>query len=345
MGKLFLDRLKGHTGMETPIWLMRQAGRYLPEYRNIRQSLNGFTDLCYTPQHATEVTLQPLRRYHFDAAILFSDILVIPHALGQDLTFKEKQGPVLGPLHPEGLQEKFKRDAFRRHLDPVKKTIESLKKNLPPETALIGFCGAPWTVSTYMLEGGSSKNFLKTKQACYGNTRLFKALIDRLVEASSDYLCLQAEAGAEALQIFDTWSGVLPEKEFRKWCIEPCQRIIENVRRKHPDIPIICFPKGAGFLYEDFVRQTGCTAISLDASVPLDWARRVLQPLVPVQGNLDPCALVVGGDFLDASVDTILENLAGGPFIFNLGHGILPETPPEHVDRLVKRVRSFRRKT
>ena len=343
MGKLFLDTLNGQTSHAPPIWLMRQAGRYLPEYREIRKSLNGFTDLCYTPQHAVEVTLQPLRRYNFDAAIVFSDILVVPHALGQHLDFKESIGPLLGPLHPSLFQEKFEKKTFRDHLEPVKKTLQGLKETLPKETALIGFCGAPWTVATYMLEGGPTKNFLKTKQMCYGDSSLFNCLIERLIEASSDYLCLQIEAGAEVIQIFDTWCGVLPEKSFTQWCIEPCQGIIENVRQKHPGVPIICFPKGAGFLYENFVRQTGCTAISLDSSVPLEWARTVLQPLVPVQGNLDPCALVVGGNFLDKSIDFILENLGDGPFIFNLGHGILPETPPEHVERLVTRVRSFKK--
>lgn len=326
---------------------MRQAGRYLPEYRQTRQEAGGFLDLCYSPDFATEVTLQPLRRYGFDAAILFSDILVIPDALGRSVAFKTGEGPVLTPMRFEdvdGLQV----ENVRSHLAPVLKTVASLRQAMPAdlghdETALIGFCGAPWTVSTYMIEGGGSKDYATTKEWAYGHPEVYGRLIDTLVDASADYLIAQADAGAEAVQIFDSWAGVLPEAEFRRWVIDPIRRIAEKVKAVHPTLPIIGFPRGAGLLYPLFARESGCDAVSLDTTVPLQWAAENVQTIKPVQGNLDPIFAVVGGEAMDRAVDAILNTLGHGPLIFNLGHGIIPRTPPENVARLVERVKAFGR--
>ncbi|WP_209316222.1 uroporphyrinogen decarboxylase [Haematospirillum sp. 15-248] len=339
--KPLLKALAGQKTAEIPLWLMRQAGRYLPEYRETRAKAGDFLSLCYTPELATEVTLQPISRYRMDAAILFSDILVIPDALGQNVSFREGEGPCLPPLEGPQSLDALNSDRVRSHLDPVFRTVSSLASRLPQHTTLIGFCGAPWTVATYMIEGKSSKDFSRTKTWAYSRPKDFARLIALLEDASVDYLCGQIEAGAEALQIFDSWAGVLPEKEFYRWALEPVQRIVSAIKDRHPDIPIIGFPRGAGLLYEQFVRESGCHAISLDTTVPLEWAARTLQPHMTVQGNLDPVALLAGGEYLDQAVDAILHSLGHGPFVFNLGHGILPATPPENVSRLVERVRSF----
>jgi uroporphyrinogen decarboxylase len=323
---------------------MRQAGRYLPEYRSLRATAGSFLDLCYTPEFATEVTLQPLRRYAFDAAILFSDILVVPDALGRSVVFRTGEGPALTPLQPDDV-DGLRSDGIRHVLAPVLRTVARLREAMPEDlghdrTALIGFCGAPWTVSTYMIEGGGSKDYATTKEWAYGRPEVYGRLIDILVEASADYLIAQVDAGAEALQIFDSWAGVLPEAAFRRWVIEPIRRLVDRVKAVHPEVPIIGFPRGAGMLYEAFARESGCDAVGLDTTVPLRWAAEVVQPLKPVQGNLDPIHLVVGGPALDEAVDAILDILADGPFIFNLGHGIVPQTPPDNVTRLVDRIRS-----
>ncbi len=343
--KALLRALTGEHLPRPPIWLMRQAGRYLPEYRATRAEAGGFLDLCYSPDFATEVTLQPLRRYGFDAAILFSDILVIPDALGRDVAFRQGEGPVLTPMRPEDV-EGLQVDNVRRHLAPVLKTVASLRTAMPTDlghddTALIGFCGAPWTVSTYMIEGGGSKDYALTKEWAYGKPEVYGRLIDALVDASADYLIAQVDAGAEALQIFDSWAGVLPEEEFRRWVITPIRRIVEKIKAVYPDVPVIGFPRGAGPLYPEFARESGCDAVSLDTTVPLAWAAEAVQPIKPVQGNLDPIHVVVGGAALDAAVDRILETLGGGPLVFNLGHGIIPRTPPENVARLVDRVKAW----
>lgn len=340
--KRMLRALNGETLETPPLWLMRQAGRYLPEYREVRAQAGDFLSLCYSPEFAVEVTLQPLRRYAFDAAILFSDILVIPHALGQPVAFKQGEGPVLDPLRSAEAVAALEQDQVLDRLAPVLETVSRLSREIPASTTLIGFCGAPWTVATYMIEGGSSKDYAKTKEWAYGKPDLFRRLIDILVEASARYLIAQIKAGAETVQIFDSWAGVLPEAEFDAWVIRPIREIAERVRDACPGTPVIGFPRGAGLYYQNFVRNGGCQAVGLDTTVPLEWAAETLQPHVTVQGNLDPIHLVVGGEALDHAVDRILNTLGRGPFVFNLGHGIVPHTPPEHVTRLVDRVRAWK---
>jgi len=337
--KAFLRALAGETLSPPPFWLMRQAGRYLPEYRQVRAGCNGFLDLCYTPEKATEVTLQPLRRYNFDAAILFSDILVIPDALGQPVAFKEGEGPKLNPIRDAAGLAILSKDKLQSHLAPVFETVSRLSKAIPETTALIGFAGSPWTVATYMVEGAGSKEFVETKKLAYGQPSVFKALIDLLVDATGDYLISQIDHGAEVIQLFDSWAGVLPEEEFSKWVIEPTAKLVARIKAERPGIPVIGFPRGAGALLLPFVERTGVDAVSLDTSVPLDWAAKHIQPKVTVQGNLDPVMLIAGGEAMDHAIDHVLKTLGKGPFIFNLGHGILPSTPPENVARLADRVK------
>jgi uroporphyrinogen decarboxylase len=337
--KPFLLALHGETVTPPPFWLMRQAGRYLPEYREVRAKANGFLDLCYSPDKATEVTLQPLRRYGFDAAILFSDILVIPDALGQNVAFREGEGPQLTAVRTAAAIEALSLDNLQTHLAPVFETVKRLSAAIPATTALIGFAGAPWTVATYMVEGSGSKDFIETKKLAYGQPVVFKALIDLLVKATGDYLIAQIDHGAEAIQLFDSWAGALPEDEFAKWVIAPTKALVERIKAERPGVPVIGFPRGAGALYKPYVEQTGVDAVSLDTGIPLDWAAEVLQPKVTVQGNLDPIMLIAGGEALDRSIDRIIGVLGKGPFIFNLGHGILPSTPPENVAWLAARVK------
>jgi len=337
--KLLLRALRGETLEHPPIWLMRQAGRYLPEYMRTRAMAKGFLDLCYTPDLAVEVTLQPIRRYGFDASILFSDILVIPHALGQKVWFEEGVGPKLEALSSKDSIERLSLEGFHEHLAPVYETVRRLRMELPSETALIGFAGAPWTVASYMFEGGSSKDFATAKSWAYGRPELFARIIDLLVEATAAYLIRQVEAGAEVLQIFDSWAGVWPEADLRRWCLEPCKKIIARIAAIHPDIPVILFPRGVGLSYRDFAIESGARGLGLDTTVPLIWARDELQSKITVQGNLDPIKLVAGGEVLERGVATILEALSSGPFIFNLGHGIVPQTPPDHVEKLMRLVK------
>lgn len=318
---------------------MRQAGRYLPEYRETRAEAGSFLELCYNPELATRVTLQPIERFGFDASILFSDILVIPDALGQQVAFREGTGPVLEPLTGRDDIERLDSEAVLKHLAPVLETVRCLRSALPAETALIGFCGAPWTVATYMIGGRGSPDQAAARSFAYSDPAAFGRLIDILVDASARYLCAQVEAGAQAIQIFDSWAGNLPEDEFKRWCIAPNARLIALLRQKAPGIPVIGFPRGAGPLYRDYIRETGVDAVSCDTSLPLCFIRDELQPHVAVQGNLDPLLLVAGGDSLDKRVDEIVSMLGGGPFIFNLGHGIVPQTPVENVARLVERIR------
>ena len=340
--KPFLRALNGETQSVPPIWLMRQAGRYLPEYREVRASANGFLDLCYSPDKACEVTLQPIRRYGFDAAILFSDILVIPHALQQKVWFVEGEGPKLEPLKDARDLSILKPDAVLGHLQPVFETVAKLNATLPIECALIGFAGAPWTIATYMIEGGSSRDFAKTKLWAYRDPDGFQRLIDIVVDATASYLIAQIDAGAQALQLFDSWAGALDEHGFRRWSIAPAKRIVEIVKSRHPDVPIIGFPRGAGPAYIDYAAETGVDAVSLDQGIPVAWAAQALDTSVTLQGNMDPMALLAGGDQLDRAVDHIVDGFASRPHVFNLGHGIIKETPPEHVTRLVERVRRAR---
>lgn len=340
--KKFIRTLNGDTQLPPPVWLMRQAGRYLPEYREVRKEAGSFLDVCYSPERAVEVTLQPLRRYDFDAAILFSDILVIPDALGQSVSFREGEGPVLTPLGSAKDLEALSAERLLTHLAPVLETVKGLSQAIPAKTALIGFAGAPWTVATYMLEGGSSKDFAKAKKVVYGDPDFMTRLMDLLVQATGDYLIAQIDAGAEAIQLFDSWAGALPEPQFHRWVIQPNASLVERIHRERPGIPVIGFPKGAGLLYEAYVTETKVDGVSLDTTMPLRWAAEKLQPHCTLQGNLDPILLVTGGEAMDQEVDRIIDSLGHGPFIFNLGHGIVPATPPENVARLVGRVRRKR---
>lgn len=335
----FLSVLSGQTCSPPPMWLMRQAGRYLPEYREVRKTVPSFLDLCLTPKLAAEVTLQPLRRFPFDASIVFSDILIVPFALGQSVTFVEGEGPKLDPIRDAAALSKLDPEAAPEKLSPVYETVERVVAGLPDGVPLIGFCGAPWTVATYMVEGAGSKDQARARALSYEDPPLFRALIDTIVETSTTYLLGQVAAGCRALQIFDSWSGSLPEDAFARWCIAPTREIVERVKAQAPDIPIIGFPRGAGPSAVRYAEETGIDAVGCDTGLPVSWIRDALQTLVPVQGNLDPVLLVAGGPQLDARVHEILEALGDRPFIFNLGHGILPETPIENVDRLVRLVK------
>ncbi|WP_430437578.1 uroporphyrinogen decarboxylase [Oceanibaculum nanhaiense] len=339
-GKRMLRALKGERLDKPPFWLMRQAGRYLPEYREIRSQAGGFLDLCFSPKLACEVTLQPIRRYGMDAAILFSDILIVPYGLGQGVAFKEGEGPVLDPVRNASDLSRLSLDGFHERVAPVYETVSRIAEALPKETTLIGFAGSPWTVATYMAEGGGSKEFVAVKRWAYGDPEGFGQLIDLLVEATVSYLSRQIEAGAEVLQLFDSWAGALPEPGFRRWCIEPTIRIVAALKARHPDIPIIGFPRGAGTLYVPYATETGIDAVSLDTTVSVAWAAEALQSKLPVQGNLDPILLVAGGDALDREVERILSGFSGGAHIFNLGHGVTQTTPPETVERLARRLRA-----
>ena len=319
---------------------MRQAGRYLPEYRELRGKVSSFLDLCRTPKLAAEVTLQPLRRFALDAAIVFSDILIVPYALGQKVEFVEGEGPRLEPVADGKAISALDRGGAGQTLAPVYETIERVVAELPKEVPLIGFCGAPWTVVTYMVEGAGSKDQAAARLLAYRDPATFQRLIDLLVDCSAEYLVNQVKAGARVLQIFDSWAGSLPDDEFDRWCIAATKKLVERVKAAVPGTPVIGFPRGAGELAERYAKETGVDALGCDTSQPLDWIRDRLQAVLPVQGNLDPVLLVAGGAELDRRIEAILEALAPGPFIFNLGHGILPETPIGHVERLVDLVKS-----
>jgi uroporphyrinogen decarboxylase len=322
-----------------PLWLMRQAGRYLPEYRAIRGKTENFLELCFNPKLAAEVTLQPIQRFGFDGAILFSDILVVPHALGQHVTFESGEGPRLDALADLSALKRLRSDIDHQVLAPVYETIARVKQDLPPTVALLGFCGAPWTVATYMIAGCGTVDQLLARSFAYRHPDEFAGLIAVLIEASASYLVRQFKAGVDAVQIFDTWAGVLPGDEFRKWCIEPTARIVAMVREAIPGARIIGFPRGAGTELGPYLDAVAVDAIGLDWMIELGFARDHVQPRRCIQGNLDPLALLVGGVALDRAIDAILEGFGRGPFIFNLGHGVLPETPIAHVERLVARVR------
>ncbi|UEM21030.1 uroporphyrinogen decarboxylase [Skermanella mucosa] len=339
--KLFIRALNGETLARPPFWLMRQAGRYLPEYRATRAQAGSFLDLCFAPELAVEVTLQPLRRYGMDAAILFSDILVVPHALGQKLDYVEGEGPQLDPIREAAGLNRLSTDAFHERLAPVYETVRRLSTAIPDTTALIGFAGSPWTVACYMVEGGGSKEYAHVKRFAYGDPQGFQALIDLLVRTTADYLSAQIHAGAEAVQVFDSWAGVLPAPEFRKWVIEPTRRLVELLNAQHPGVPVIGFPRGAGAMYREYAETTGVTALGLDTTVPPEWAASELQTKLPVQGNLDPIMVVAGGDAMREAAAGILRSLSGGPFVFNLGHGVVQTTPPEHVGQLAALVKSW----
>lgn len=337
--KPLLRTLAGQRNAVPPIWLMRQAGRYLPEYRAIREKAATFLDLCFNPELAAEVTLQPIRRFGFDAAILFSDILVIPHALGERVSFESGEGPRLDSIAEPAALKRLPAVVDHRKLAAVYETIARVKQQLPPAVALLGFCGAPWTVATYMVAGCGTPDQRPARIFAYRYPEAFAGLINLLVEASASYLVRQFEAGVDAVQIFDTWAGVLPDNEFRRWCIEPAAKIVAMVRQSIPKARIIGFPRGAGTRIEAYLDAVPVDAIGLDWMIESGFIRHRIQPKRTIQGNLDPLALLAGGSALDRSIDAILKAFGNYPFIFNLGHGVVPETPVAHVERLVARVR------
>ncbi len=338
----FLEVLAGSRQAVPPVWMMRQAGRYLPEYRELRATAGSFLDLCFNPEWAAEVTLQPIRRFGFDAAIIFSDILVIPHALGRSVRFEAGEGPRLDPLDtPEKIATLAAAADFTK-LGPVYEALRRVRAELDPKIALIGFCGAPWTVATYMVAGQGTPDQAPARMLAYRAPDAFAKIIDVLVENSIEYLLGQLAAGADALQIFDTWAGVLPPREFQRWSVEPTRRIVEGVRAKAPNAKIIGFPRGAGAQLPMYVGRTGVDGVSIDWTADPSLIRERVQNHVAVQGNLDPLALIAGGAALDRAVDDALANYASGRYIFNLGHGIQPETPIAHVEQMLKRVRDYK---
>ena len=335
-----LEVLNGATLTPPPIWLMRQAGRYLPEYRKTRGQAKGFLDLCYTPDLAVEVTMQPIRRYGFDAAILFSDILVIPDALKRNVRFTEGHGPELDPIDLEGIAglEKLQ---LGHHLDPVYETVRRLRAELPPATTLLGFCGAPFTIATYMIAGHGTSDQAPARLFAHRHRREFRRLLDIIADRSIEYLVGQVDAGADALQIFDSWAGVLGEEDFADFAVAPVKRIIAGVKAQRPQARVIAFAKGAGYQLRNYRQKTGADCIGLDWTVPLDVARE-FQKEGPIQGNLDPLLMVAAGEALETATARILDALGHGPLIFNLGHGITPQADPETVTGLVAQVRRFR---
>jgi uroporphyrinogen decarboxylase len=338
--KTILRALRGERVDPPPVWLMRQAGRYLPEYRATRERAGSFLDLCYNPDLAAEVTLQPIRRYGFDAAILFADILLVPQALGLDLDFVEGEGPRLSTVtDAEGMRRLKPAAAIDDTLAPVYETVRILRRALPPETTLIGFAGAPWTVATYMIAGRGTPDQGPARTLMYRQPALFDALIDRITEATAAYLVAQVEAGAEVVKLFDSWAGALPGPLFQRYAVDPMMKIVAALREADPNIPIIGFPRGAGSSYGAYAALTGVDGCALDVGVDPAWAAGALQPGRCVQGNLDPLLLVVGGDALAAGTRAVIEGLRGGPHVFNLGHGITPDADPDNVHRMLEVIR------
>jgi len=341
MAGLLLDTLRGRKSQRAPVWLMRQAGRYLPEYRALRADKGGFLELVHDSAAAAEVTLQPVRRFGFDGAILFSDILVIPHALGQDLAFLAGEGPRLSPPLVDGSLEALGRVPER--LEPVYRTVALVRERLEAEgyggVTLLGFAGSPWTVATYMIAGQGSRDHQAARTMAYRDPAAVQAIIDAIVEVTIDYLARQVQAGAEAVQLFDSWAGSLAPAEFERWVIAPNARIVAGLKRIHPDTPIIGFPKGSGAKLPAYARETGVDAVGLDETVDPRWAATALPAGMPVQGNFDPLLLLAGGAALEPAARAIREAFADRPHVFNLGHGIDKETPIAHVERLVAAVR------
>ena len=340
--KPFMEVLSGRRQAVPPVWMMRQAGRYLPEYRELRARAGSFLDLCFKPEFAAEATLQPIRRFNFDAAIIFSDILVVPYALGRAVRFNAGEGPQLDPLDTPEKVGLLSTLADMSKLEPVYEALRRVREALDPAIALIGFCGAPWTVATYMVAGHGTPDQAPARLLAYRHPEAFAKIIDALVESSIAYLLGQLAAGADALQIFDTWAGVLPPSEFQRWCVIPMMRIVEGVRKQRPDAKIIGFPRGAGAMLPSYVDRVGVDAVSIDWTAEPTLVRERVQKTVAIQGNLDPLALIAGGNALDNAVDDVLANYADGRLIFNLGHGIQPETPIAHVEQMLKRVRAYK---
>jgi uroporphyrinogen decarboxylase len=335
--KKLLNVLRGKQEPVLPVWLMRQAGRYLPEYRALRAEKGGFLELAYDSDCAAEITLQPIRRFGFDGAILFSDILVIPHAMGQDLWFETGEGPRLAPPLVGHAFDKLV--PVPERLDPIFETVRKVRADLPPETTFLGFAGSPWTVATYMVAGQGSKDQSDARRMAYNDPAKFGVLIDAIVSATVDYLSGQIDAGVDAVQLFDSWAGSLSPAQFEQWVIAPTVKIVSALKARHPETPIIGFPKGAGGKLPAYARETGVDAVGVDESVDPAWAHANLPKNMPVQGNLDPLALIAGGTALESAVTRILNAFADRPHVFNLGHGILPDTPIEHVEKLLTLVR------
>lgn len=332
--KPLLAVLRGERRDPPPVWMMRQAGRYLPEYKALRAEKGGFLDLVYDPEAAAEITLQPLRRFPLDGAILFSDILITPYALGQDLAFAAGEGPRLSPPLKDASLERL--SARPERLLPIYETVRLVKARLSPETTFLGFAGSPWTVATYMVAGQGSRDQAETRELAYGDPGRFGAIVQALEEITLEYLLGQADAGVDAVQLFDSWSGSLSPAEFERWVIAPTARIVDKLRIARPDLPIIGFPKGAGGKLGAYARETGVDALGLDETVDPAWAHRELPDGLPVQGNLDPLALIAGGETLAAAVRGILDALQERPHVFNLGHGIQQTTPIPHVEQLFR---------
>ena len=335
--KPLLEVLSGKRCDPPPMWLMRQAGRYLPEYRKLREEKGSFLGLVCDSDAAADVTLQPLERFDFDAAILFSDILIVPFAIGQNLSFVAGEGPRLTPPLLSADLDSLTPTLTR--FEPIYETVRKVKARLSPRTALIGFAGSPWTVATYMIAGQGSRDQSETRRLAYADSKRFRAIIDRIEKVTFDYLAGQIDAGAEVLQLFDSWAGSLAPSEFERWVIEPTARIVERLRDAHPEIPVIGFPKGAGGKIGAYARETGVDCVGLDETVDPDWANLQLPPGLPVQGNLDPLLLLAGGSALKTATKRILDAFSERPHIFNLGHGILQDTPIDHVSQLVRQVK------
>jgi uroporphyrinogen decarboxylase len=335
-----LDTLKGRRGTPVPIWLMRQAGRYLPEYRALREAAGGFLAMAYDPALASEITLQPIRRFGFDGAILFSDILVIPHALGQELWFETGEGPRLAPPLVDGAWERL--EAMPARLEPVFETVRKTRAALPDTVTMLGFAGSPWTVATYMVAGQGSKDQLEARSLAYSDPGAFASLTGAIERATIDYLVGQIDAGAEAVQLFDSWAGSLAPDQFERWVIGPTARIVDALHTLRPGVPVIGFPKGAGAKLPAYARETGSDAVGVDETVDPLWAARELPAGLPVQGNLDPLLLLAGGEALEPRVHAILEAFSERPHVFNLGHGIGQFTPIAHVEKLIAILRAWR---
>ena len=337
MPGLLLETLRGYVGDRRPVWLMRQAGRYLPEYRALRAEKGGFLELVYDSEAAAEITVQPIRRFGFDGAILFSDILIVPYAMGQGLTFLAGEGPQLAPRLVDHALEALQ--AVPGRLEPIYRTVGLVREQLGPETTLLGFAGSPWTVATYMVAGEGSRDQHLARAMAYRDPAAFQAIIDAIVAVTIEYLSGQIAAGAEAVQLFDSWAGSLAPDQFERWVVAPNAAIADAVRTRHPGVPVIGFPKGAGSKLAAYARETGVDAIGLDETIDPVWAMRELPQGLPVQGNLDPLLLLAGGTALEQRARWILDAFAGRPHVFNLGHGIDKETPIEHVESLLAVVR------
>ena len=340
MPGLLLDVLRGADVKPRPLWLMRQAGRYLPEYRELRASKGGFLDLVYDCEAAAEITLQPVRRFGFDGAILFSDILIVPYAMGQDLAFLEGEGPCLAPRLVDHALSSLEQVPAR--LEPIYRTVELVRGELGADKTLLGFAGSPWTVATYMVAGLGSRDQHEARELAYRDPEGFEAIVDAIVEVTVEYLSGQIAAGAEAVQLFDSWAGSLAPAEFERWVIAPTSEIVGRIHERHPGVPVIGFPKGAGAKLAKYARETGADAVGIDETVDPFWAMRALPENLPLQGNLDPLLLLADGPELERQAHHILEAFSGRPHVFNLGHGIGQATPIAHVERLVDLVRGWK---